>query len=92
MIEEVCPLCNGRLPEAGGRLCPWCGAVLDGGESAGRAVRRAAIVGVVLVVAGVWAAFVPPRGWNATSGVVFGVVTLFLTAMAWVLSGSIVDD
>lgn len=91
-VEDVCPRCNGRLHGSATRLCPWCDAVLDGSESGDRSLKRAAIVGVVIVVAGIWAMFVPADGWNAISGTVFGVVTVFLTAMAWVLSGPIVDS
>lgn len=94
--EDVCPRCKGRLHSSGmgsaTRVCPWCDAVLDGTDTGERSMKRVAIVGVVIVAAGIWAMFIPADGWNATSGLVFGVVTTFLTAMAWVLSGPMVDN
>ena len=89
--EDVCPRCKGRLHGSATRVCPWCDAVLDGTDTGERSMKRVAIVGVVFVAAGIWAMFIPAEGWNATSGLVFGVVTTFLTAMAWVLSGELLD-
>ncbi len=89
--DDTCPRCNGRLQGSGTRVCPWCDAVLDGSAGEDRGMKRGAIVGVVVVLLGVFAMIVPSDDWNATNGLVFGAIAVFMVAMAWVLSGSMVD-
>ena len=88
--RDVCHRCRGRLQGHQGPRCPWCGGRL-GPDPSGRLGKRFALVALVAGVVGVFGLLVPARGWGQVGVTVYGVVAVFMLAMAWVLSGEMVD-
>lgn len=56
-----------------------------------RTEKRAAVVAVVGIALVGWGLFVPLEDWNSTNGTIFGVISVFMLSMGWVLSGDLVD-
>lgn len=94
MRERLCARCGAWLEDDG--ACARCdrhgsGGSRSGGAGSGVLGGRLLAVGAVVFALVVWAMFIPLDAWNGTNGLIFGVVTVFMLAMAWVVSRGFVE-
>ena len=93
-MDIICRKCEKRTEWGETYFCEECARELGiqvVGEP-GTLFKRFLITWVVIAVLACFFFFVPGDSWTLTGGLVFGVIAVFMIAMAWVLSGPIVDS